>query len=99
MANLLQNQMRGCLLERNCVRLYFLDSGQYEKLTGKSLTLGDGEAALYVYRGNDSLTSLQAFGESSIDITQKIKEFAGAGKNSSMALNTYYIIFEGQGSF
>lgn len=74
-------------------QIYFLDSGQYEKLTGKSLTLGDGEAALYVYRGNDSLTSLQAFGET-YQITQRIKEFPSTGRNAAMALNTYYIILK-----
>lgn len=74
-------------------QVYFLDSGQYGKLTGKNITLKEtDDVGLYVFRGN-KMESIKAFGET-LHVRQMIEDFPAPGRNSAMAMNTYYIIMK-----
>lgn len=74
-------------------QIYFLDSEQYKKLTGKTIILNEKEdVGLYVFRGNE-MKNLKAFGEN-LKVRQVIEEFPAPGRNAAMAMNTYYIIMK-----
>lgn len=74
-------------------QIYFLDSEQYEKLTGKTILLKEKEdVGLYVFRGNE-MKNLKAFGEN-LKVRQVIEDFPAPGRNAAMAMNTYYIIMK-----
>lgn len=74
-------------------QIYFLDSEQYKKLTGKTIILNEKEdVGLYVFRGNE-MKNLKAFGEN-LKVRQVIEDFPAPGRNAAMAMNTYYIIMK-----
>jgi len=71
--------------------IIFFPLSEYNRLTGRSDTLSDGEVMLYEYRGSVSGDSV-FLGSREYAIKSRPQKFVGEGQLSAMMLNAYYIV-------
>jgi putative ABC transport system permease protein len=79
----------------NMAAIILIPLDDYNKIENKSASLSDGEALLYVKRGELPGDTV-SFGSLRLSIKERLPAFHSGSGMSSMAVNSYYLVVDGR---